>query len=98
MSSEDEQRAALEARITALEQARFHVTLSKLDGLAYGISLVHDDVRALREQADIHTAALERQERRLDGIKGQLTENLRRLERHGELLEEILRRLPEPGE
>jgi hypothetical protein len=41
---------------------------------------VHEDTRYLREQSDIHGAALERLETRLD--------------RHSDLLHEILRRLP----
>lgn len=40
----------------------------------------HEDTRYLREQSDIHGAALQRLETRLD--------------RHSDLLQEILRRLP----
>jgi hypothetical protein len=52
----------------------------KIDAVRYGLSLVHADTQHIRETQDIHTAALERQETRLD--------------RHGDLLAEILRRLP----
>ena len=91
MTENTEQYAKLEARITALEEQRLHVVLSKLDGLAYGDSQVHEDVRALRAES---STAMAWQGERLDSIESMLTENLRRLERHGELLEEIMRRLP----
>jgi hypothetical protein len=47
-----------------------HVLPAKIDAVSYGVSLVHEDLRAFREET-------------------QAT-----LSRHGELLEEILRRLP----
>ena len=53
---------------------------AKVDAVSYAVSLVHEDTRYLREQSDIHGAALERLETRLD--------------RHSDLLQEILRRLP----
>jgi hypothetical protein len=86
--------AALEARVAELEQQLRHILPAKIDAVSYGLSLVHEDTRYLREQADIHGAALERQETRLDR-HGELLGSLSdRLARHGELLEEILRRLP----
>jgi hypothetical protein len=79
--------AALEARVAELEQQIRHMLPARIDAVAYGVSLVHADTRQIRETQDIHTAALERMETRLD--------------RHGELLGslsdqvgEILRRLP----
>jgi hypothetical protein len=75
--------AALEARVAELEQQLRHMLPAKIDAVSYGLGLVHADTQHIRETQDIHTAALERQETRLD--------------RHGELLAEILRRLPEPS-
>jgi hypothetical protein len=72
--------AALESRVAELERQMRHVPPSKIDAVSYGLSLVHADTQYIRETQDIHTAALDRQETRLD--------------RHGELLAEILRRLP----
>jgi hypothetical protein len=72
--------AALEARVAELEQQVRHMLPAKVDAVSYGVSLVHEDTRYLREQSDIHGAALQRVETRLD--------------RHGDLLQEILRRLP----
>jgi hypothetical protein len=68
--------AALEARVAELEQQMRHMLPAKVDA----VSLVHEDTRYLREQSDIHGAALQRLETRLD--------------RHSDLLQEILRRLP----
>ena len=76
--------AALEARVADLEQQIRHVLPVKLDAVSYGVSLVHEDTRAIRETLDRHGELLSRQGQTLDG--------------HGELLNEILRRLPaEPG-
>jgi hypothetical protein len=72
--------AALEARVAELEQQMRHMLPAKVDAVSYAVSLVHEDTRYLREQSDIHGAALERLETRLD--------------RHSDLLQEILRRLP----
>jgi hypothetical protein len=57
--------AALEARVAELEQQIRHVLPAKIDAASYGISLIHEDTRAIRETQI----------------------------RHGELLQEILRRL-----
>jgi hypothetical protein len=72
--------AALEARVAELEQQMRHMLPAKVDAVSYAVSLVHEDTRYLREQSDIHGAALQRLETRLD--------------RHSDLLQEILRRLP----
>jgi hypothetical protein len=74
--------AALEARVAELEQQMRYMLPAKVDAVSYAVSLVHEDTRYLREQSDIHGAALQRLETRLD--------------RHSDLLQEILRRLP-PG-
>jgi len=66
--------------VADLEQQMRHMLPAKIDAVSYAVSLVHEEMRYLREESDIHGAALKRQEARLD--------------RHGELLEEILRRLP----
>jgi hypothetical protein len=66
--------------VAELERQMRHVLPSKIDAVSYGLSLVHADTQHILETQDIHTAALQRQETRLD--------------RHGELLAEILRRLP----
>jgi hypothetical protein len=112
---------ALEARVTELEHQMRHVLPAKMDAMNFGISVLHDDLRALREET--HDAlgrqetALGRQEtalRRQETALGRQETALRRqetalrrqetalgrqeirLDRHGELLAEILRRLP-PG-
>jgi hypothetical protein len=86
--------AALEARVADLEQQMRHMLPAKIDAVSCAVSLVHEDTHYLREQGDIHGAALERQETRLDR-HGELLGNISdRLDRHGELLEEILNRLP----
>lgn len=90
--------ASLEARVAELEQQMRHILPAKIDAVSYGISLVHEDTRYLREQSDIHGAAMERQETRLDRHGEMLGSLSDRLARQGEVLEEILRRLPgEPG-
>jgi hypothetical protein len=95
--------AALEARVAELEQQIRHMLPAKVDAVSYAVSLVHEDTRYLREQSDIHGAALQRLETRLDRHSDQLhqqSDRLQgletRLDRHGDLLQEILRRLP-PG-
>jgi hypothetical protein len=99
---------ALEARVSELEQQVRHMLPFNINAVNYAVSLVHEDTRYLREQSDIHGAALERQEARLDRhgeLLGGLSDRLdrqdtrlerqeARLDRHGELLQEILRRLP----
>jgi hypothetical protein len=51
--------AALEQRVADLEQQVRHVLPAKIDAVAYGVSLVHEDVRALRGEvqsgfAEVH--------------------------------------------
>jgi outer membrane murein-binding lipoprotein Lpp len=76
--------ASLEARVAELEQQMRHILPAKIDALNFGISVLHEDVRALRDEAE---RRLERVETHLDGMDG-------RLDSHGEMLQEILRRLP----
>src|ERR1700733_16025496 len=102
--------AALEARVADLEQQMRHMLPAKVDAVSYAVSLVHEDTRYLREQSDIHGAALQRLETRLDRhgdllhqhgdllqrVETRLDRHGDLLDRHGDLLQEILRRLP-PG-
>ena len=79
---------ALEARVAELEHQHRNELMVKLDAANYGVGLLHTDVQRLAETQDIHTAALERVETRLDR-HGDL------LGQHSDMLAEILRRLPE---
>jgi hypothetical protein len=74
--------AALEARVAELEHQLRNLLPAKIDAVSYGVSLVHEDTRAIRETLTHHGDQLGSIERRLD--------------RHGEMLTEILRRLPDP--
>jgi len=68
----------LERRVEQLEEQVRRQFPAKIDAVAYGVSLVHADTRAIRETLAGHGQALDR---------------------HGEMLQEILRRLPTgPGE
>ena len=67
----------LERRVEQLEEQLRRELPNKVDAVAYGLSLVHEDTRAICRE---HGALL----RELS--EGQA--------RHGEMLEEILRRLP----
>jgi hypothetical protein len=71
--------AALEARVAELEQQMRHILPARIDAVAYGLSLVHEDLREFRGEMGERLGSIEI-----------------RLDRHGELLGEILRRLPEP--
>ncbi len=64
--------AAPEARVAELEQQMRHILPAKIDARSYGVSLVHEDVRAIR-------ATTERQDGRFDRIDATLTEIIRRL-------------------
>lgn len=70
----------LEHRVGQLEEQVRHTLPTKIDAVAYGLSLVHEDVRAIRET--------------LDGHGEQLRQHGEMLTNHGRMLEEILRRLP----
>ena len=93
--------ASLEARVADLEKQVRHMLPTKIDAVSYAVSLVHEDTRYLREQSDIHGAALQRLDTRLDrqsdllGRQGDRLQGVEsRLDRHGDLLQEVLRRLP----
>ena len=76
--------AALEARVTELEQQVRHVLPAKIDAVSYGVSLVHEDTRAIR--TTLADQALT------------LADHTAALADHGDMLRAILRRLPpEPG-
>jgi hypothetical protein len=64
--------AALEARVSELELQMRHILPSKIDALAYGLSLVHEDVRAIRETVEGHDG-------RFDAVDRSLAEILSRL-------------------
>lgn len=91
---------ALEARVAELEQQMRHWLPARIDAVAYGLSLVHEDLRAFRgEMVEFRGETriqLERQGEQLDHHSEQLDSLTARMDRHGELLQEILRRLP-PG-
>jgi DNA repair exonuclease SbcCD ATPase subunit len=88
--------AALEARVAELEQQIRHMLPAKVDV----VSLVHEDTRYLREQSDIHGAALQRLETRLDrhsDLLHQQSDRLQgletRLDRHSDQLHQQSDRL-----
>lgn len=74
----------LERRVEQLEEQVRHVLPAKIDAVAYGLSLVHEDLRAFRDET---RTTLAQHGEQLAGVD-------RRLDRHGEMLTEILRRLP----
>lgn len=69
--------AALEARVAELETQMRQILPHRIDAVAYGLSLVHEDLREFRGEMGERLGSIEI-----------------RLDRHGELLQEILRRLP----
>jgi hypothetical protein len=64
--------AALEARVAELEHQMRHMLPAKTDAVAYGVSLLHEDVRAIRETQAEHGMVL-------SAIRGSLSEILRLL-------------------
>lgn len=78
--------ATLETRVAELEEQIEHILVAKVDAVSEG-------TRHLREQGDIHGAALERLETRLDPHQELLGSINARPDRHGDLLEEMMRRL-----
>jgi hypothetical protein len=83
--------AALEARVADLEQQMRHILPAKIDAMNFGISILHEDQRALREETERRLDAMDG---RFDGIDGRLDAMDGRLDSHGAMLQEILRRLP----
>lgn len=64
--------AALEARAAELEQQMGHMLPAKIDAVAYGVSIPHEDVRVIRETQAEHGMVL-------SDIRDSLGEILRRL-------------------
>ena len=82
----------LERRVEQLEEQLRRELPTKVDAVAYGVSLVHADTQAIRE-------ALDRQGETLAEHGAALTQQIETLDSHGQMLQEILRRLPAgPGE
>lgn len=79
---------ALEARVAELEYQMRHILPAKMDAMNFGIGILNEDLRALREET---AARFGRLEARFDAQET-------RMDRHGELLQEILRRLPPAGD
>jgi hypothetical protein len=71
---------SLEARVTRLEHQADNVTPQALAATNYAVSLVHADTTALR--------------RDLATVRDRVIQVAATQQEHGELLEEILRRLP----
>lgn len=87
--------AVLEARVSALELQVQHVLPVKIHEVSYGLSLVRADTLQIRATQDTRTAALEQLETRLERLEAVLERQETRLDRHGELLVQIVGRLPE---
>ncbi|MGH3395911.1 MAG: hypothetical protein ACRDPO_14610 [Streptosporangiaceae bacterium] len=64
--------AALEARVAELEQQMRHIVPARIDAVAYGVSLLHEDVREVRATQAEHGMVL-------SDIRDSLGEILRRL-------------------
>lgn len=90
--------AGLEARVTALEQEVRHALPAKVDAVSWALGLLHQDLRAFRDETraalDDQRAQLGSHGEQLGRIRGTLNGQGATLDRHGEMLEEILRRLP----
>jgi hypothetical protein len=82
--------AALEARVAELEQQLRYMLPARIDAVAYGLSIVHEDLREFRGEMGERLGSIEI---RLDRQGEQLDSLSTRMDRHGELLEAILRRL-----
>ena len=96
---------ALEARVAELEQQMRHILPAKVDAVSYGVSLVHEDLRAFRGEMgerlgsieirlDEHRDRLTGMDAALGRLETRFGDQETRLDRHGEMLQEILRRLP----
>jgi uncharacterized coiled-coil protein SlyX len=90
--------AALEARVAELEQQIRHILPVKIDAMNFGISVLHDEARAFREETGARFDRLEAKlggvDNRLGHLESKFDSQDRRLDAHGEMLQEILRRLP----
>lgn len=83
--------AALEARVADLEQQIRHVLPYKIDAVSYGLGIMHAE---LRERLDHQGQRLDRIELHLSDHVERIGAIGRRLDAQGEMLAEILRRLP----
>jgi hypothetical protein len=86
--------ASLEQRVTRLERRVDHQLEHKVDAVAYGLSLVHEDVRAMRERVDWISQVQQEHGELLASHGEMLVSHGKMLKSHGEMLAEILRRLP----
>ena len=86
--------ASLEARVTELEQQVRHVLPAKIDAVSYGLSLVHEDTRAIRAALADQGLTLADHGAALDRHGAALAEHGAALAEHGDMLRAILRRLP----
>jgi hypothetical protein len=89
---------ALEARVAGLELQVRHVLAPKLDAVSFGLSVMHEDLRAFREETgarlDRHAELLQETHTRLDRQDEVLQEIQARLAGQDDAMHEILRRLP----
>lgn len=90
--------AALEARVADPEHQLRNVLPAKTDAISYGVSVMHGEMTEqfgeARERTGRIELALGKVSDRLDGHDRRFDAIDRRLDRHGEMLAEILRRLP----
>ena len=91
--------AALEARVAELELQMRHILPAKIDAMNFGISVLHEEARAFREETGARFDQLEARlggvDNRLGHLESKFDSQDRRLDAHGEMLQEILRRLPD---
>ena len=71
---------ALEARVTDLEQQVKHMLPARIDAVVYGLSLVHEDVRAARATLDRHDARFDAIDQRLVAMDDVLAAHAGRFE------------------
>jgi len=90
--------AALEARVTELEQQVRHILPAKVDAVSFGVSVLHGEMTEqfgdVRERLGRLELGQERIGERLDSHDRRFDAIDQRLDSHGEMLSEILRRLP----
>lgn len=90
--SEHEPPPSLQDRVARLEHRVDNVIPFKVDAVAYGLSVLHGEVREMHRTLDDHTL-------RLDDMSETLGDLKRVQGEHGEMLAEILKRLPPaPGD
>lgn len=78
--------AALEARVAELEQQMRQILPGKMDAVAYGLSLIHEDARAIRTTVEGHGTRFDAIDRRFDAADA-------RFDTIDRALDEILRQL-----